>query len=154
MKFTTSKKTKKYTVRLEKLVEDMVGPLHLLLLSNTGLLQQIGDDVATAKLSARREMNSDKLAEPGRVVVPCGLGIAIGLQDGVGGHDLVLEGDLLLGLLTPACGHHGQVGDHLLGVLRLSGTRLASDQHSVVLLVLQHVAVRALCDSPEVRGDL
>ena len=85
---------KKSTVGLEKLVEDMVRPLHLLLLSNTGLLQQIGDDVATAELARVGEVDTDKLSEPGGVVVPCSLGVAIGLQDGVGGHNLVLKGDL------------------------------------------------------------
>ena len=42
----------------------MVRSLHLLLLSNTGLLKQIGDDVATAKLSTCREMDADELSEP------------------------------------------------------------------------------------------
>merc|ERR1712001_426094 len=37
---------------LEQLVEDVVGPLHLLLLSDTGLLEQVRHDVTTAKLSA------------------------------------------------------------------------------------------------------
>ena len=57
-------------------------------------------------------------------------------------------------IITCASCHHGQVGDHLLGVLGLAGTRLASDQHGVVLLVLQHVAVGALGNSPQVRRHL
>merc|ERR1711936_372056 len=144
------------TIGLEQLVEDMVGPLHLLLLSDTGLLKQVGHDVATTELARGSEVDTDKLSEPGRVIVPRGFGISVGLQNWVGGHNLVLEGDLL-GLLlgtTGACGHHGQVGDHLLGVLSLSGSRLASDQHGVVLLVLEHVSVRALSDGPQVRGAL
>ena len=32
---------------LEQLVEDVVGPLHLLLLSDSGLLQQVGHNVTT-----------------------------------------------------------------------------------------------------------
>merc|ERR1719433_819813 len=71
------------SVRLDKLVEDVVRSLHLLLLSNTRLLQQVGDDVATSQLT-------------------------VGLQDGVGGHNLVLKRDLLLGLLAGAGGDHGQ----------------------------------------------
>ena len=145
------------SVGLEQLVEDMVGPLHLLLLSDTGLLQQVGHNVTTAELSAVGEVDTDELSEPGGVVVPRSLGVTVGLQDWVGGHNLVLKGDLLgvlLGSAASSSGHHGQVGDHLLGVLGLSGTRLTSDQHGVVLLVLQHVAVRALSDGPEVRGDL
>ena len=133
----------------------MVGPLHFLLLGDTGLLKKVGHNVATAKLSACREMDSDELSESGGVVVPGRLGVAVGLQDGVGGHNLVLKGDLLLGLLsTPAGGHHGQVGDHLLGVLRLSGSRLTGDQHGVVLLVLQHVSVGSFSNGPQVGGNL
>ena len=140
---------------MEKLVEDVVRSLNFLLLSNTGLLKKVGHDVTTAEFARGSEVDSDELAEPGGVVVPCSLGVAVGLQDGVGGHDLVLKGNLLLNLLGPtACGDHGQVGDHLLGVLRLSGSRLAGDQHGIVLLVLEHVAVGALSDGPEVRGNL
>merc|ERR1719398_513897 len=132
------------SIRLEQLVEDVVGPLHLLLLSDTGLLQQVGHDITATQLARVGEVDTNELSEPGGVVVPRRLGVAIGLQNGVGGHNLVLKGDLLLNLLsTAAGGHHGQVGDHLLGVLRLSSSRLAGDQHSVVLLVLQHVAVGA-----------
>ena len=36
---------KMLTVWLEQLVEDMVRPLNLLLLSDTGLLKQVGHDV-------------------------------------------------------------------------------------------------------------
>ena len=95
-------------------------------------------------------MDADELAKPGRIVVPSSLGIAIGLEDRVGRHNLVLKGHFLLFLFLPAAaGHDGQVGDHLLGVLRLSGAGLASDQHCVVFLVLQHVAISAFSNRPE-----
>merc|ERR1719412_287017 len=142
------------TVLLDELVEDVVRSLHLLLLSDTGLLQQVGHDVATSQLTGGREMDTDELSETGRVVVPGGLGVTVGLQDGVGGHNLVLQRDLLLGLLARAGGDHGQVGDHLLGVLGLAGTGLSGDQHGVVLLVAQHVPVGPLSDGPEMRRDL
>merc|ERR1719398_259169 len=140
------------SIRLEQLVEDVVGPLHLLLLSDTGLLQQIRHDITTAKLARGGEVDTDELSEPGGVVVPCSLGVTVGLQDGVGGNDLVLKGDLLGFLLCTASssGHHGQVGDHLLGVLGLSGTRLTGDQHGIVFLVLQHVPVCTLSNGPQV----
>ena len=79
-------------------------------------------------------MDTDELSETGRVVVPGGLGVTVGLQDRVGSHDLVLKGDLLLGLLaTGASGDHGQVGDDLLGVLSLSSTRLSGNQDRLIL---------------------
>ena len=130
----------------------MVGPLDLLLLSDTGLLKKVRHNVATSELSRSSEVDSDELSKSGGVVVPRSLGVAVGLQNGVGGHDLVLEGDLLGVLLGPSSSsNHGQVGDHLLGVLRLSSARFASDEHSIVLLVLEHVAISAFCDGPEVK---
>merc|ERR1719209_1800585 len=140
------------SVRLEQLVEDMVGPLDLLLLGDSGLLEQVGHDVTTAELAAVGEVDTNEFTETGGVVVSRGLGVSVGLQDGVGSHNLVLKGDLLgvlLGSAASSSGHHGQVGDHLLGVLGLSGTRLTGDQHGVVLLVLEHVPVGALSDGPE-----
>merc|ERR1712012_1052831 len=139
-------------IGLEQLVENVVGPLDLLLLGDTGLLEQVGHDVTTAELAAGGEVDTDELTEPGGVVVPRGLGVAVRLQDGVGGHDLVLKGDLLgvlLGGTASSGGNHRQVGDHLLGVLGLAGTRLTGDQHGVVLLVLEHVPVGALSNGPQ-----
>ena len=77
-------------------------------------------------------MNPDEFSKSGRVIVPHGLGIAPGLQDGVGLDDLVLKGGLtLLPLARRADG--GEVRDDLLGVLRLSGTRLSSNLDELVL---------------------
>merc|ERR1719323_1571537 len=146
--------TNTITILLDELVEDVVGSLHLLLLSDTRLLQQIRHNVATSQLARGSEVDTDELSETGRVVVPGGLGITIGLKNGVGGHNLVLKRDLLLRLLARASGDHGKIGDDLLGVLSLSGSRLSSDQHGVVLLVLQHVPVGALSDGPEMRRNL
>merc|ERR1711970_1616738 len=143
------------SVGLEELVEDVVGPLHFLLLSDTGLLQEVGHDVATSQLTRGGEVDTDELTESGGVVVPGGLGVTIRLQDGVGGHDLVLKRNLLLFLLaSSASGHHGQIGDHLLGVLGLAGTRPSGDQHGVVLGVLEHVPMGALSNGPQVGGTL
>merc|ERR1712213_12124 len=144
------------SVRLEQLVEDVVRPLDLLLLGDTGLLEQVGHDVTTAELAAGGEVDTDEFTETGGVVVPRGLSVSIGLQDGVGSHNLVLKGDLLGFLLdtSSSSGHHGQVGDYLLGVLGLSGTGLTGDQHGVVLLVLEHVPVGALSNGPQMGRTL
>ena len=76
-------------------------------------------------------MNPDEFSKSGRVIVPHGLGIAPGLQDGVGLDDLVLKGGLsLLPLARGADG--GEVGDDLLGVLSLAGTRLSSNKDGLV----------------------
>merc|ERR1712213_43444 len=119
------------SVRLEQLVEDVVGPLDLLLLSDTGLLEQVGHDVTTAELAAGGEVDTDEFTKTGGVVVPRSLSVSVGLQDGVGSHNLVLKGDLFGVLLRASSsgGHHGQVGDYL--------------------LVLEHVPVGALSDGPE-----
>ena len=103
------------TIWLDQLVEDVVGPLDLLLLGDPGLLEQVGHDVATRELSTGGEVDSDEFSEPGGVVVPRGLRVAVRLQNWVGGNDLVLKGDLFCFLLraSSTSGHHGQVGDHL-----------------------------------------
>merc|ERR1719394_1775478 len=147
--------TNTITIGLEKLVEDVVGSLNFLLLSNTRLLKQIGDNVATSQLTRGSEMDTDKLTETRRVVVSGGLGITVGLKNGVGGNNLVLKRDLLLRLLAAgASGNHGKIGDDLLGILSLSSTRLTSDQHGVVLLVGQHVPVGSLSNGPKMGWDL
>ena len=45
------------SIGLEQLVEDVVGPLHLLLLSDTGLLEQVGHNVTTGELATCSEMD-------------------------------------------------------------------------------------------------
>merc|ERR1719310_1419859 len=147
--------TNSITVLLEELVEDVVGSLDFLLLSDTRLLKQIGHDVATSQLAGGGEVDTDEFTETGGVVIPGGLCISVRLQNGVGGHNLVLKGDLLLDLLgASTSGDHGKIGDDLLGVLGLSSTGLSSDQHGVVLLVLQHVPVGALGNGPQMGWDL
>ena len=92
-------------------------------------------DVTTAKLARGGEVDTDELSEPGGVVVPRSLGVAVGLQDGVGGHDLVLKGNLLCVLLGSAAssgGHHGQVSNHILGVISLSGSRVWSLESDIL----------------------
>merc|ERR1719232_375743 len=92
--------TNSITILLDELVEDVVGSLNLLLLSDTRLLKQIGDNVATSQLTRGSEMDTDEFTKTGRVVVSGGLGISVGLKNGVGGHNLVLKRDLLLRLLA------------------------------------------------------
>merc|ERR1719270_2056557 len=147
--------TNSITILLNELVKDVVGSLNLLLLSNTRLLKQIGDNVATSQLSRGSEMDTDEFTETRRVVISGGLGITVGLKNGVGGHNLVLKGYLLLRLLASGTsGNHGKIGDDLLGVFSLSSTRLTSDQHGVVLLVLQHVPVGTLSNGPKMGWNL
>merc|ERR1719420_1442037 len=77
----------------------------------------------------------DELTETRRVVVSGGLGITIGLKNGVGGHNLILKRDLFLRLLAAgASGNHGKIGDDLLG--------------------RQHVPVGSLSNGPKMGWDL
>merc|ERR1719391_548231 len=77
--------------RLDKLEEDVVAALVGLLVSHTGLLKQIDVNEATGQLSHVVEVDPDELTEPGGVVIPDGLGIAIRLKDWVGVHNPVLQ---------------------------------------------------------------
>ena len=89
------------------------------------------------------EVNPDELSKTGGVVVPHSLGVAPSLKDGVGLDDLVLKGGLaLLPLSGGADG--GEVGDDLLGVLSLSGTRLSGDEDGLVDARIGHSCITRL----------
>merc|ERR1719330_1761148 len=130
-------------------VEGMVASLKRLLVSQTRLLKQIDNHVSSGQLSRGVEMDTDELSESGGVVIPHSLGITPGLEHRVGCHNLVLKGGLsLLPLAGGADG--GEVGDNLLGVLGLSGTRLSSDKDGLVAARVGHALVGALSNSEDV----
>merc|ERR1719193_454673 len=132
-----------------EVVESMVATLQRLLVGETGLLEQVDDHVGSRQLSGGVEVDTNELSEPGRVVVPHGLGIAPSLKHGVSLDDLVLKGGLtLLPLSGGADG--GEVGDDLLGVLSLSGTRLSGDKDGLVVAGVAHALVGALSDGKDV----
>ena len=137
---------------LEQLVEDMVRSLDFLLLGDTRLLKQIGLNVTTTKFARGSEVNPDEFTKTRGVVIPRGLGIAIRFQDRVSSHNLVFKRHLL-GLLSRR-GHHGQVGNDLLGVFGLASSRLSSDQHGLILTISQHVTIGSFSNSPQVRWNL
>merc|ERR1712213_55380 len=85
----------------------------------------------------------------GRVVIPDSLGITPGLQDRVGGNNVVLMRSL--SLLPLARGADGsKVGDDLLGVLSLSSTRLSSNQDGLVVTSVHHALVGSLSNGKDV----
>merc|ERR1719431_877492 len=129
-------------------VEGMVASLKRLLVSQTRLLKQIDNHVSSGQLSRGVEMDTDELSESGGVVIPHSLGITPGLEHGVGCHNLVLKGGLsLLPLAGGADG--GEVGDNLLGVLGLSGTRLSGDKDGLVAASNVHALVGSLSDGED-----
>ena len=60
------------------------------------LLQEVSLNIPASHSSHVVEPDADELAEPGGVVVPHRLGVAVRLQHGVGLDNLVLKGGLLL----------------------------------------------------------
>ena len=99
------------------------------------------------------DVNPDELSKTGGVVVPHSLGVAPSLEDGVGLDDLVLKGGLaLLPLARGADG--GKVGNDLLGVLSLSGSRLSGDEDRLVDPRIGHALVGALSDCKDVGETL
>ena len=117
-----------------EVVEGVVATLQRLLVGETRLLQQVDDHVGSGQLTGGVEVDTDELSKPRRVIIPHGFGITPSLEDGVGLDDLVLKGGLaLLPLSRGADG--GKVGNDLLGVLSLSGTRLASNLAKMLSLI-------------------
>ena len=134
MAFVPETLSNSISVRLDQLVEDVVGSLHSLLLSDTRLFKQIGHNVASTELARGSEVDTDEFTKTGGVVIPGSLGISVGLQNGIGGHNLVFKRNLFLNLLgSTTSSDHGKIGDDLLGVLGLPGTRLASNQNGLIL---------------------
>merc|ERR1719336_3181258 len=130
-------------------VEGVVASLKRLLVSQTRLLQQIDNHVSSRQLTRGIEMDTDEFTKTGRVVISDSLGITPGLQDRVGGNNLVLKRSLsLLPLARRADG--GKVGDDLLGVLSLSSTRLTSNQDGLVAASVHHALVGSLSNGKDV----
>ena len=128
-----------------EVVEGVVATLQRLLVGETGLLEQIDDHVGSGQLTGGVEVDTNELSEPGGVVVPNGLGVAPSFKDRVGLDNLVLKRGLaLLPLSRGADG--GEVGDDLLGVLSLSGSRLSGDKDRLVDARVVHALVGALSD--------
>lgn len=65
-------------------IEHMIVSLVRTLRANTTLLEQIMRDIPANHLTLAIVVHLDEFAETGRVVVACGLGIAEGLQHGIG----------------------------------------------------------------------
>merc|ERR1712243_180277 len=130
-------------------VEGVVASLQWLLVSQTRLLEQVDNHVSSRQFSRGVEVDTDEFTETGRVVISDSLGITPGLQDWVSGNNLVLKGGLsLLPLSRRADG--GKVGNDLLGVLSLSGSRLSSNKDGLVAARVGHALVSSLSNSKDV----
>ena len=119
---------------LDQLEEDVIAALVRLLVGHPGFLQEIDVNEAAGEFAHVVEVDPDELAKPRRVVVSDGFGIAVGFQDRIGVHNPIFEVGFLLCrrftvhlFLALGSSKNGKVGDHFLGVLGFTGTRLASD---------------------------
>ena len=145
-------------------VEGVVATLEGLLVGETGLLKQIDHHVGSGQLALlwaewkcqelsekspkcyklktyRVEVDSDKLSESGRVVISDSFCISPSLKDRVSLDNLVLKRGFSFGPFSRGA-DGGIVGDDLLGVLSLSGTRLSGDKDGLVDAVRVH---RLIC---------
>merc|ERR1712142_458726 len=121
-----------------ELVEDVVISLNLQLEGDTRLFQKVGLDIGGRDLGSGTEVNTDEFTEAGGVVVTDGLGITIGLKRRVGLDNLLFKGagigtlgSLRLGSLGIGA-VQGKVLQHLLGVLSLAGSGLASNERRLM----------------------
>ena len=125
-----------------QVVEDVIRPLLRLLVGDPRLFQQIHLHVGPRQLPRLVEVDPDELAEARAVVVPHGLGVAEGLQDGVCLDDLILERDLALQGLAGGA-HAGKVPNDLLRVFRLASAGLSAfrDKNSNFITFIKNTAL-------------
>merc|ERR1711963_1127018 len=134
-------------------VEGVVASLKRLLVGETRLLKKVDNHVSSRQLTRGIEMDTDELTKTGRVVISDSLGITPGLQDRVGGNNLILKGSLsFLPLSRRTDG--GKVGNDLLGVLSLSSTRLSSNKDGLVAASVHHTLVCSLSNGKDMGWNL
>ena len=116
--------------------------LALLLVHHSALLQKIALDRSSAHVITVAEMHLDPFSKARGVVVPHGLGVAEGFQNGIGLQNFLLQrrigsGDLRFtaSLLPPYLGYESQT---LLGRFGFAGSRLAGNQDGLVGAVHRH----------------
>ncbi len=118
----------------------MVVSFQLHAVGDSGLFQQVGLDIGTGDAKDVGKVNTNEFAETGRVVVTGGLGVTIGLQDGIGRDDLVFQTWFvwvfnLAFLLANASGYEGKVLDDFLGVFSFTSARLTTIYKCIPMLL-------------------
>merc|ERR1719447_1452014 len=143
-----------------QLVEDMVIPFDLQLEGDTGLLQKVGLDIGGGDFGSGAEMDTDEFTESGGVVVTDGLGVTVGLKRRIGLDNLLLERTGVRALGSLGFGRlgigavQGVILEHLLGVLGLSGTRLAGNQGRLMLALHLQELESTVSDGVQVRRSV
>jgi len=66
------------------LVKDVVVSFQLHAVGDSGLFQQVGLNIGTSDTKYVGEVDTNEFTETRRVVVTGGLGVTVGLQDGIG----------------------------------------------------------------------
>jgi len=139
-----------------KLVKDVVVSFQLHTVGDSRLFQQVGLNIGTSDAKDVGEVNTNEFTEARRVVVTRGLGVTIRFQDGICRDDLIFQTWFVRVLhfallLANAGSDKGKVLNDLLRVLGLTGTRLASNQHGLVLAVSAHGSVGVVGDQVQMR---
>merc|ERR1711971_839817 len=134
-------------------VESVVTSFNGSLESQTRFFQQVDDHVSTRELATSIEPDTDEFTKSRGVVIPQGLGITPGLQDGVGLDNFVLKTNFALLLLASGT-NGGKVRDDLLGVHSLTSTRLTSNENRLVLAIVHHTLVLLLSNTKDMRWAL
>mmetsp|Transcript_21248 Transcript_21248/g.82449 ORF Transcript_21248/g.82449 Transcript_21248/m.82449 type:complete len:356 (-) Transcript_21248:194-1261(-) len=129
------------------LVKDVEVALSLGLEDEARLLQQVAAHARSDDVVILVELDLDELAEAGGVVVATSLGVTHRLQHGHGGQHHLLDVGRTLGT------GREELQDQL-GGLSLSSSRLSTDQHGLVQLVLDHSIVGGLGDGEDMGRDL
>lgn len=121
------------------------------LMGNSGLLQQIAFDISASNLPTQTKFDSYKFSESRRVVVSNCLSIPESFKNWIGLQNFLLQGSHLTNDFA-FCRDRSQILNDLLGVFRLSSSRLSCNQNGLVLSILQHVVVRCIRNGKNMWG--
>lgn len=112
----------------QDLVENVEVTLTGTTVADTGLLEQVVLNAGTRNLSLLRKGDLDELSEAGRVIVLAGAGVTNGLEERIGIEETVVQRTVRAsGSGLRFSSGVGQILDHTLGVLGLTGTRFTTN---------------------------
>lgn len=125
-------------------VKDVIIPLALILIHDSGLFQQILLDLGPLDHAVLVKVDVNVLAEARGVVVPHRFRISKGLQDRIRLDHLLFDPRVL-------STDRRHVLQYQFGAFCLPRSRFATDDHTLIPLLVQHLTIRVVADRKDMR---